>query len=659
LNTRRNQKIVISIVLVLLLALGTVLVGFAQPETGRGVTPVEMDDGPGGNEPPPGDLDGPDGPMQYSFKVDLGEEEFDVNDARTFKIGDPGTSYENETDDPMIDFSVTITKRENGLFDFENASQPVYYAYGKGGPSGYMYSYWNPDGTPHFPDGVRDDTGLTSPVDGWSHITFYFTEEQLGRMEIEKVFDTEGIEGDVDKPEEIIVHVTGPSFEEEDEGYLEVVLDEDNEWKELLEDLIPGEYTVEEQNVGDEWEVSIDPEQPVTVSPYMGEDDLVEVTITNTYVPGELEIEKIFDTEGIEGDVDMPDEIIVHVFGPSFGDGYKEVILNEGNEWSDKLENLIIGDYTVEEQNVGDEWDVSIDPEQPVYVGPFVEEADLVTVTITNTYIPGELIINKQWIFDELFFDDEIPEYITVLIEGPSFGDDGIQVELNEENDWSYKNDMLLPGKYTISELDVDTDTWTVIYVVDDVSSTEPVEVDVENGETTEVTIQNIFLFQDETIWAYSAEAYADGFRGETVSGIVYRNNGISGNNSNAWGWTNFIDSEGTHEYLLFAAAGQNDTERGTLVGTLTVEVSEEGGTHYAKVEYNVDAPFSISEYHLWVGETPLPMVRRGRNNVPTAAPGQFPYTNGAIVEVDLEAGFYVAAHGVVRLPYDPQHEME
>ena len=543
-RTKKKQRMMVAVVLVMLLSLGTLLVGLAQPETGRGVTPVEMSEGPGGNEPPPGDLDGPDGEMEYAFKIDLGDESFNLDEPTTFKIGDDDTSYVNETDDPMIDFSVTITKRADGFFDFEDASQPVYYAYGKGGPSGYMYSYWNPEGTPHFPNGVRDDTGLTSPVDGWSHITFYFTEEQLGQLEIEKVFDTDDVIGDVELPDEIVVQVSGPSFEDEEDGYIEVTLDEDNEWKVLLE-------------------------------------------------------------------------------------------------------NLIVGEYTVIEPDPGDEWDVSISPSQPVDVGPFVEDEDLVQVVITNTYIPGELIINKQWIFDELFFADEIPEFITVLIEGPSFGEDGLEVELDQDNDWTYKNDNLLPGKYMISELDVDTDTWTVIYVVDEVSSSDPVEVEVENGESTEVTIQNIFLFEDETIWAYSAEAYDDGARGETIPGNVYRNNEIEGNNSNAWGWTNFINSEGTHEFYLFAGAGQNDTERGTKVGTLTVEVYD----NQAKVEYNVEAPYTISEYHLWVGETPLPMVRRGRNEVPTAAPGQFPYTDGAIVEVDIDTGFFVAAHGVVRIP--------
>ena len=598
---------------------------------------------PGGNtqqDPLASELPAPEDTTLLSYKIDE-----DQNNT-------PTGYYENDDG-----FRVFIWN-DGSTFRYRVVSNHrVYHAYAKGGNQGgnlYMY-YAGPDGEVLNPNGVdQDAAGLSQPGGGWSHITFFYDEVQLGQMEIEKVFDTDDVIGEVELPDEIVVHVSGPSFEEEEDGYIEVILNEENDWKVLLEDLIIGDYTVEEQNIGDEWDVSISPEQPVTVGPFVEEGDLVEVTITNTYIPGQLEIEKVFDTEDVIGEVDLPDEIVVHVSGPSFEDeedGSIEVILNEGNGWKVLLKNLIIGDYTVEEQNVGEEWDVSISPEQPVTVGPFVEEGDLVEVTITNTYIPGELIINKQWIFDELYFDDEIPESITVLIEGPSFGEDGLEVILNEENDWTYKNDMLLPGKYTISELDVDTDTWTVIYVVDDVSSAEPVEVDVNNGETTEVTIQNIFLFQDETIWAYSKAAYDDGARGETVSGIVYRNNEIEGNNSEAWGWTNFINSEGTHEFLLFAAAGQNDTERGTLVGRLIVEVYEEDGSTLAKVEYMVDAPFTISEYHLWVGETPLPMVRRGRNNVPTAAPGQFPYTNGAIVEVDLDAGFYVAAHGVVRIP--------
>ena len=453
-------------------------------------------------------------------------------------------------------FEVYIWNDGGNSFRYRVVSNhSVYHAYAKGGNQGgnlYMY-YAGPDGEVLNPFGVdQDAAGLSQPGGGWSHITFYYDEVQLGELEITKsvllgdVLDPDGI---IEEAFEFIV--TGPSYPEGEEFIYPEDFDEQGVL--LLENLIPGEYTIGEVDPGSEWSVSVK-------------------------------------VDGMDGDL----------------------ITNM---------NLL-------------EIDVDVDP------------GERTEVEFINTYVPGELIINKQWIFDELYFDDEIPEFITVLIEGPSFGEDGIEVELNEGNEWTYENKNLLPGKYTVSELDVDTNTWTVIYVVDEVSSTDPVEVDVVNGETTEVTIQNIFLFQDETIWAYSKAAYDDGARGETIPGTVYRNNEIA--QSNAWGWTNFIKTEGTHEFLLFAGAGQNDTERGTKVGTLTVVVS--GGS--ATVTYMVDEPYTISEYHLWVGETPLPMVRQGRREVYTSAPGQFPYTDGAVVEVNVDAGFFVAAHGVVRIPY-------
>ena len=65
---------------------------------------------------------------------------------------------------------------------------------------------------------------------------------------------------------------------------------------------------------------------------------------------------------------------------------------------------------------------------------------------------------------------------------------------------------------------------------------------------------------------------------------------------------------------------------------------------------------YTIAEAHLWIGETPLPMFQRGRTSVPTAAPGQFPYSpeiaeNGLSATYtlcDVDTPFYVSAHAVI-----------
>lgn len=150
--------------------------------------------------------------------------------------------------------------------------------------------------------------------------------------------------------------------------------------------------------------------------------------------------------------------------------------------------------------------------------------------------------------------------------------------------------------------------------------------------------------YGSETAWAYG---------GENAKPIW---DYVQGNN---WGWTNGPLSEGSYEFPVYAGAGQNDIEKGTLVGTLYVEY--EGGN--VTVKYELDEGYFLGETHLWVGEEVLPEVRRGNRTEFTNAPGQFPY--GGYLGFDAEdlsdaktewewsgSGFegeiYIAAHAVV-----------
>lgn len=107
------------------------------------------------------------------------------------------------------------------------------------------------------------------------------------------------------------------------------------------------------------------------------------------------------------------------------------------------------------------------------------------------------------------------------------------------------------------------------------------------------------------------------------------------------WGWTNPI-TPGTYEMDLWAAAGQCDTSKGTLVGSVTV-VYNGGGV--VTVTYNVEAPYILDETHVYAGYDKFPKDRRGRN---TVAPGQ--YTNSSPFD---GSQVYVIAHAVVGVP-DP-----
>ena len=108
------------------------------------------------------------------------------------------------------------------------------------------------------------------------------------------------------------------------------------------------------------------------------------------------------------------------------------------------------------------------------------------------------------------------------------------------------------------------------------------------------------------------------------------------------WGWTNPI-TPGTYTWDLWAGAGQCDTSKGTLVGS--VKVVYDAATGIVTVEFDLDEPYILDETHVYAGYGMFPLDRRGR---PTVAPGL--YTNeGPFGGSEI----YVIAHAVVGIP-DP-----
>jgi hypothetical protein len=107
------------------------------------------------------------------------------------------------------------------------------------------------------------------------------------------------------------------------------------------------------------------------------------------------------------------------------------------------------------------------------------------------------------------------------------------------------------------------------------------------------------------------------------------------------WGWTNPIEPD-EYEWDLWAGAAQCDTEKGTLVGSVTVIYDDAG---YVTVTYNVVAPYLLDETHVYADYGMFPLDRRGN---PTVAPGA--YYNASPFD---GTQVYVIAHAVVGLP-DP-----
>ena len=119
------------------------------------------------------------------------------------------------------------------------------------------------------------------------------------------------------------------------------------------------------------------------------------------------------------------------------------------------------------------------------------------------------------------------------------------------------------------------------------------------------------------------------------------------------WGWTNGSLSAGSYEFEIHAGVGKKkycpSPPEETLVGMLTVDY--DGST--AIVTYNMDAGFTMTATHLYVGNDYLPKLKNGKY---TTGPGGYGNTHeppddettDTYTITGLSGDIYVVAHAVV-----------
>ena len=107
------------------------------------------------------------------------------------------------------------------------------------------------------------------------------------------------------------------------------------------------------------------------------------------------------------------------------------------------------------------------------------------------------------------------------------------------------------------------------------------------------------------------------------------------------------------YSFDIYAAAAQCDLNKGTIVGTVTVNYS--GETAVVTYESADASIIEFSEIHLYVGSEPLPTNKRGRYIV---KPGRYPIgmeygkegvASAVFTVPDLDGGeIFVVPHSVV-----------
>ena len=268
-------------------------------------------------------------------------------------------------------------------------------------------------------------------------------------------------------PAEVKLTVTGPH------NYsTEITLNAESNWTATLNNLPIGTYTVKEVEGSaaiDLYNLVVTGEGDVNVE----EGKTATISITNTY---SQKIGSLTITKTNVGNT--PAEARFTVTGPH--DYSTEVTLNAANGWTTTLNDLPIGEYTVEEvegsANI-DLYNVTVSGEGTVNVA----EGETASITITNTYSQkvGNLTVNKTNV-------GNTPAEVKLTVTGPH--DYSNEITLNAANGWTETLTNLPIGTYTVEEVEgsADIDLYNV-------AVTGEGNVTVEEGATASITITNTY----------------------------------------------------------------------------------------------------------------------------------------------------------------------
>lgn len=409
-------------------------------------------------------------------------------------------------------------------------------------------------------------------------------------------YDRDGVDTDIDLPNDGLVQLSAA-----------------NGYEHTIEGLLVGSTcTVEETATGGATGTSMNPEDgEVTIVGLNG--NSVEVSLTNTFDVGSLDITKrvegegaelygagpfevgvscTYDVDGVETDTDLPNG--------------GRVELNEDNEYSATLDNLLIGSRcVVEETATGGATSSSIVPEDGV-VTITGTDGDSAEVVVTNVFDVTSLQVTKAlegW--DEGNFSVELE--CTMDVDGEDVEIDipgGATRELSTPRDLvATYDDLPIGAACTLTETDADGANSTSIAV--DTGGNEPVVVPSGSADITmpegdaSALVTNVYdqgeLVVRKVVEGDGAELYGAGpftfeaeceFRGRTLLDETFD---LVGDESARFG----TYPSGTVCSVTEQATGGANT---TVVepGTVTIEGPAEGSEEPGEVTVTATNTFHL-----------------------------------------------------------------